>query len=114
VTSSFTPSHQARRELLRRSAGGTRDTSTDRIVATHVGSLPRPPDLLDAVEAREQGKPLGEKAHAGDAKIASKAVVGEAGCAKARVRSASRAAPMRRSATRDDGRHGAVKPAQNA
>jgi hypothetical protein len=61
------------------------ETSTDRILATHVGSLPRPPDLLDAVEAREQGKPLDEKAHAGDAKIASKAVVGEAGWAKART-----------------------------
>jgi hypothetical protein len=37
------------------------------------------------VEAREQGKPLDEKARAGDAKIASKAVVGEAGWAKART-----------------------------
>ncbi|MET0924437.1 MAG: cobalamin-independent methionine synthase II family protein [Xanthobacteraceae bacterium] len=38
--------------------------STDRILTTHVGSLPRPPDLLDAVEAREQGKPVDDKAHA--------------------------------------------------
>ena len=39
--------------------------STDRILTTHVGSLPRPHDLLDAVEAREQGKPVDDKAHAG-------------------------------------------------
>ena len=38
--------------------------STDRILTTHVGSLPRPADLLDAVEAREQGKPVDDKAHA--------------------------------------------------
>ena len=31
---------------------------------THVGSLPRPADLLDIVQAREQGKPVDEKAHA--------------------------------------------------
>jgi 5-methyltetrahydropteroyltriglutamate--homocysteine methyltransferase len=29
--------------------------STDRIVTTHVGSLPRPPDLLASLEARENG-----------------------------------------------------------
>src|SRR5262249_49026445 len=31
--------------------------STERILTTHVGSLPRPPDLLDEVMARTQGKP---------------------------------------------------------
>src|SRR5207237_1309135 len=29
--------------------------STDRILTTHVGSLPRPPDLLAMLEARESG-----------------------------------------------------------
>ena len=31
--------------------------STDRILATHAGSLPRPDDLLQMVWARERGKP---------------------------------------------------------
>ncbi|TMJ92857.1 MAG: cobalamin-independent methionine synthase II family protein [Alphaproteobacteria bacterium] len=38
--------------------------STERILTTHVGSLPRPADLLDVVQAREQGKRVDEKAHA--------------------------------------------------
>ena len=38
--------------------------STERILTTHVGSLPRPADLLDAVQAKEQGRPVDEKAHA--------------------------------------------------
>jgi 5-methyltetrahydropteroyltriglutamate--homocysteine methyltransferase len=38
--------------------------STERILTTHVGSLPRPADLLDAVQAREQGKPVDEAATA--------------------------------------------------
>src|SRR5262245_50916458 len=38
--------------------------STDRTLTTHVGSLPRPADLLDVVEAKEQGKPIDAKAHA--------------------------------------------------
>ncbi len=38
--------------------------STDRILTTHVGSLPRPPDLLDVVQAREEGKAVDAKAHA--------------------------------------------------
>ena len=29
--------------------------STDRILTTHVGSLPRPPDLLALLDARETG-----------------------------------------------------------
>src|SRR5258708_8797225 len=37
--------------------------SIDRILTTHVGSLPRPADLLDAVRAKEDGKPIDEKAH---------------------------------------------------
>jgi 5-methyltetrahydropteroyltriglutamate--homocysteine methyltransferase len=38
--------------------------STDRIITTHVGSLPRPPALLAAVEANEQGRSVDEKARA--------------------------------------------------
>ena len=38
--------------------------SSDRILTTHVGSLPRPADLLDVVQAKEQGKPVDERAHA--------------------------------------------------
>src|SRR6266511_3546625 len=30
--------------------------STDRILSTHTGSLPRPPDLLEMIRAREQGE----------------------------------------------------------
>ena len=38
--------------------------SIDRVLTTHVGSLPRPADLLDVVRAKEEGKPIDEKAHA--------------------------------------------------
>ena len=38
--------------------------SIDRILTTHVGSLPRPTDLLDVVQAKEAGKPIDERAHA--------------------------------------------------
>jgi 5-methyltetrahydropteroyltriglutamate--homocysteine methyltransferase len=38
--------------------------SSECILTTHVGSLPRPADLLAMVDAREQGKPIDEKAHA--------------------------------------------------
>jgi 5-methyltetrahydropteroyltriglutamate--homocysteine methyltransferase len=33
-------------------------TSTERVLTTHVGSLPRPPDLLEFLEARETGRPF--------------------------------------------------------
>ena len=32
--------------------------STSRIITTHTGSLPRPPDLIDLIRRREQGEPL--------------------------------------------------------
>ncbi len=32
--------------------------STERILTTHTGSLPRPPDVLPLVLAREQGEPV--------------------------------------------------------
>jgi 5-methyltetrahydropteroyltriglutamate--homocysteine methyltransferase len=37
-------------------------TSTDRILTTHVGSLPRPPDLLAQIMAREVGESVDEAA----------------------------------------------------
>ncbi len=37
--------------------------SADRILTTHVGSLPRPPDLLAMMDAKEQGKGFDEAAH---------------------------------------------------
>src|SRR6516225_8810257 len=36
--------------------------SVDRILTTHVGSLPRPPDLLEFLEARETGRPFEQAA----------------------------------------------------
>ena len=36
--------------------------STDRILTTHVGSLPRPPDLLALLAARESGQAFDEAA----------------------------------------------------
>jgi methionine synthase II (cobalamin-independent) len=32
--------------------------STDRILTTHVGSLPRPKAMLDLIRAREAGEPV--------------------------------------------------------
>jgi 5-methyltetrahydropteroyltriglutamate--homocysteine methyltransferase len=49
--------------------------SSERILTTHVGSLPRPRDLLDMVQAKEQGKPIDEKAHATKLRAAVKDVV---------------------------------------
>jgi 5-methyltetrahydropteroyltriglutamate--homocysteine methyltransferase len=39
--------------------------STQRILTTHVGSLPRPPDLLAMIQAKEQGRPFDDAAFAG-------------------------------------------------
>ena len=36
-------------------------TSTDRIITTHAGSLPRPPELLKLVRAKLAGQPYDEK-----------------------------------------------------
>jgi 5-methyltetrahydropteroyltriglutamate--homocysteine methyltransferase len=38
--------------------------STERILTTHVGSLPRPPDLLEMIQAKEQGRPFDAAAFA--------------------------------------------------
>jgi 5-methyltetrahydropteroyltriglutamate--homocysteine methyltransferase len=40
--------------------GGTLKLSTDRILTTHVGSLPRPRAMLDLIAAREAGTPVDE------------------------------------------------------
>src|SRR5262252_2415869 len=32
--------------------------STERMLTTHVGSLPRPPDLLEMINAKEEGRPF--------------------------------------------------------
>jgi 5-methyltetrahydropteroyltriglutamate--homocysteine methyltransferase len=49
--------------------------STERILTTHVGSLPRPPDLLAVVQTKEGGKPIDEKMHAAKLREAVKGVV---------------------------------------
>src|SRR5438067_1390849 len=49
--------------------------SQDRILTTHVGSLPRPPDLLAMLEAREQGRPVDEAAFAARVAAAVQEVV---------------------------------------
>ena len=49
--------------------------STDRILTTHVGSLPRPPDLLALLEAREAGREFDETAFAAGLAAAVDAVV---------------------------------------
>jgi 5-methyltetrahydropteroyltriglutamate--homocysteine methyltransferase len=38
--------------------------STERILTTHVGSLPRPPDLLQMIQAKERGEDIGGEAFA--------------------------------------------------
>src|SRR5882672_1739922 len=38
--------------------------STDRILTTHVGSLIRPPELLEFLRTKQDGKPFDEAAHA--------------------------------------------------
>src|SRR4051812_2052116 len=38
--------------------------STDRILTTHTGSLPRPPDLLEMIRIRDAGEPLAMDAFA--------------------------------------------------
>jgi 5-methyltetrahydropteroyltriglutamate--homocysteine methyltransferase len=49
--------------------------STERILTTHVGSLPRPPDLLAMILAKEQGRPFDAEAYAGRVRSAVGEVV---------------------------------------
>jgi 5-methyltetrahydropteroyltriglutamate--homocysteine methyltransferase len=50
---------------IRPTGGGTMQRSTDRILVSHVGSLPRPHDLLDMMKARltGEGGPVDEDAY---------------------------------------------------
>jgi 5-methyltetrahydropteroyltriglutamate--homocysteine methyltransferase len=49
--------------------------STDRILTTHVGSLPRPDALLALMEARSEGKPVDERAYAEEVRQAVRDIV---------------------------------------
>src|SRR4029077_15048452 len=49
--------------------------STERILTTHVGSLPRPPDLLDMIQAKERGEAFDGETFAGRVKRAIAEVV---------------------------------------
>jgi len=49
--------------------------STQRILTTHVGSLPRPPDLLDMIQAKERGEAFDGETFAGRVKSAIAEVV---------------------------------------
>ena len=49
--------------------------STNRILTTHVGSLPRPPDLLAMILAKEQGAPFDAERYASGVKSAVAEVV---------------------------------------
>jgi 5-methyltetrahydropteroyltriglutamate--homocysteine methyltransferase len=49
--------------------------STERILTTHVGSLPRPPDLLDMIQAKERGAAFDGEAFVGRVKSAIAEVV---------------------------------------
>ena len=49
--------------------------STERILTTHVGSLPRPDDLVALMLAKADGKPIDETAYAGRLRDAVKDIV---------------------------------------
>ena len=51
--------------------------STERILTTHTGSLPRPPDLLTMIAARERGEPFDESALAARVRTAVAEIVGQ-------------------------------------
>lgn len=49
--------------------------SSERILSTHVGSLPRPPDLLEMIEAKEEGRPFDAERYQARVKSAVKEIV---------------------------------------
>src|SRR5438128_1516050 len=49
--------------------------STERILTTHTGSLPRPPDLVEMIRAREQGESVDAAAFAARTRSAGREVV---------------------------------------
>src|SRR5262249_58462881 len=55
--------------------------STDRILTTHVGSLPRPKPLIDLILGRERGEAVDAKAfEAASAKAVEEVVAKQVGC----------------------------------
>ena len=55
--------------------------STERILTTHVGSLPRPPDLLELIQAKEQGQSFDPERYASGSELAvAEAVRKQAEC----------------------------------
>ena len=60
--------------------------STDRILTTHVGSLPRPPDLLGFLEARETGRAFEQSAFDACLAHAVRDIVEQAGRGRHRQR----------------------------
>src|SRR5262245_4656801 len=53
-----------RKFILARGGGSSMKRSTDRILTTHAGSLPRPGDLLDMIDAKAVGHAVDEAAYA--------------------------------------------------
>ena len=51
--------------------------SQDRILTTHVGSLPRPSDLLELLEARERGKDVDAATMAARTRVAVQEIVAQ-------------------------------------
>ena len=49
-------------------------SSTDRIITTHAGSLPRPPELLKLIRAKLAGQPYEEKALSAEIKRSVEAI----------------------------------------
>ena len=49
--------------------------STNRILTTHAGSLPRPPDILEMIQAKEQGRAVDADAQAARVRAAVKEIV---------------------------------------
>src|SRR6185436_1383217 len=47
----------------RRTSGSSEASQMKRIQTTHTGSLPRPPDMLEAARARAEGRPLDAPAY---------------------------------------------------
>ena len=68
-------------------------SSADRIITTHAGSLPRPPELLKLIRAKLAGQPYEEKELNAEIKRSVEAVTGEA-----RASSRRRRNPLPRSA----------------
>ena len=118
--------HQGGRHQVRSDASASRNPhrdnpmkrSTDRILTTHVGSLPRPADLLDMMQAKEQGQQVDEEAYAARLRERGRRDRAQAGRARhrrrrrRRIRQAELRHLRQRAARRLRGRQGraAAKP----